>query len=183
MGSMNGEDWIQCGRVFSAEEIKEIRETVAWLPGLARKEVAATVCEHLHWQTASGSAKIQACQNLPGNLRRVINNTRFPIFPHIQVPHLASHVPGQLARRMTADWQRHRGFTPLLLETFVDPARYAGTCYRAAGRELSGETGGRGLARPGKTSRSTPRPVLVKPLAEDFRQRLCTAPLPGRDVG
>jgi len=57
-------EWVACGRRFSAQEIREIRQTVAWLPGLARKELAATVCEHLHWHTAAGTPKIQACQRL-----------------------------------------------------------------------------------------------------------------------
>ena len=66
------------------------------------------------------------------------------------------------------------------METFVDPSRYRGTCYRAAGWEPLGATSGRGLTRPGKSYRSTPRLVLVKPLEQAFRQRLCTAPLPRR---
>jgi hypothetical protein len=103
--------------------------------------------------------------------------------PHVRIPHLASHVLGQLARRVREDWQCRWGFTPLLLETFVDPARFAGTCYRAAGWELLGETSGRGLARPGKSYQSTPRLVLVKPLHGHFRQLLCSAPLPGRREG
>jgi hypothetical protein len=107
---------------------------------------------------------------------RVLNNSRFLIFPHVQVPHLASHVLGQLARRVRADWLEHWGFEPLLLETFVDPRHYAGTCYRAAGWELLGQTSGRGLARPGQTYRSTPRQVWVKPLSADWRARLCAAP-------
>ena len=113
------------------------------------------------------------------NLPRVINNSRFLIFPHVRIPHLASHVLGQLARRVRADWQQQWGFTPLLLETFVDPSRFRGICYRAAGWELLGETSGRGLTRPGKSYRSTPRLMLVKPLDDSFRQRLCAAPLPG----
>ena len=116
------------------------------------------------------------------NLPWVIDNSRFLIFPHVRIPHLASHALGQLARRVRADWQRQWGFSPLLMETFVDPRRYAGTCYRAAGWQLLGETSGHGLARPGKSYRSTPRLVLVKPLAEDFRHLLCAAPLPGRVV-
>lgn len=81
------------------------------------------------------------------NRVRALNNSRFLIFPHVQVPHLASHVLGQLARRVRADWLAHWGFTPLLLETFVDPRYDAGTCYRAAGWELLGETSGSGLCR------------------------------------
>jgi hypothetical protein len=74
-----------------------------------------------------------------------------------------------------ADWQQHWGFDPLLLESFVDPRHYAGTCYRAAGWELLGETSGRGRARPGQTNHTTPRQVWVKPLSADWRARLCAA--------
>ena len=107
------------------------------------------------------------------NLPQVINNSRFLIFPHVQVPQLASHVLGQLARRVVADWQRHWGFAPVLMETFVDPRHYAGTCYRAAGWELLGKTSGRGLIRAGKAYQTTPRLVWVKPLAGEFRRVLC----------
>jgi hypothetical protein len=64
MGKTAAGTWVQCGREFSTQEIEEIRETVAWLPGLARGELAATVCEHLDWHTAAGTPKIQACQKL-----------------------------------------------------------------------------------------------------------------------
>jgi hypothetical protein len=64
MGRTDAVDWVEAGREFSAEEIGEIRKMVAWLPGLARKELAATVCEHLQWHTAAGPAKLQACQKL-----------------------------------------------------------------------------------------------------------------------
>ena len=110
------------------------------------------------------------------NVARVVNNSRFLIFPHVRVAHLASHVLGQLARRARADWLDHWGFEPLLLETFVDPRHYAGTCYRAAGWQLLGATSGRGLARPGQSYHSTPRQVWVKPLSADCRDRLCAAP-------
>ncbi|MEF8734855.1 MAG: hypothetical protein V5B40_24010, partial [Candidatus Accumulibacter meliphilus] len=54
-------DWVHCGRVFRAAEIADLCATVAWLPGLARKELAATVCEHLGWTTLTGTAKLSAC--------------------------------------------------------------------------------------------------------------------------
>ena len=49
MGTTDAGDWIQRSREFSAQEIRQFRKTVAWLPGLARRELAATVCEHLDW--------------------------------------------------------------------------------------------------------------------------------------
>ena len=298
MDVMMSGSWVHCGREFSAREVADICATVAWLPGLARSELAATLCEHLGWVTLTGTAKTGACLEflqrlqaagllvLPAqrakrahrptprgpapprtaveppveespvagplsalapvrlevirdtalatqwddlmarwhplgfqgafgyrlryfitagelrlgcvllsgaaravavrdgwigwtaqarrqNLPRVLNNSRFLIFPHVRVPHLASHVLGQLARRARSDWLDHWGFEPLLLESFVDPRQHAGTCYRAAGWQLLGETSGRGLARPGRTYHSTPRQVWVKPLGADARDRLC----------
>lgn len=115
-------------------------------------------------------------QNLPW----VINNTRFLIFPWVEIQHLASHVLGQLARRVREDWQQRWGYEPLLLETFVDPAEYSGTCYRAAGWIEVGRTTGQGLRRKGCAYTSTPKLIYVKALSKDFRERLCTGPLQGK---
>ena len=116
------------------------------------------------------------------NLSWVINNTRFLIFPWVEIRHLASHVLGQLARRVQADWQQRWGYEPLLLETFVDPAEYAGTCYRAGGWIELGRTTGEGLRRKGCAYTTTPKLIYVKPLSKDFRERLCAGPLQGRVV-
>jgi hypothetical protein len=125
-----------------------------------------------------GWSKQRRQQNLPW----VINNTRFLIFPWVEISHLASHVLGQLARRVQADWQQRWGYEPLLLETFVDPAEYAGTCYRAAGWIELGRTTGEGLRRKGCAYTTTPKLIYVKPLSKDFRERLCAGPLQGRVV-
>lgn len=108
------------------------------------------------------------------NLPWVVGNSRFLIFPWVRVPHLASHVLAQLARQLPEDWARRWSFRPLLLETFVDPAHYRGSCYLAAGWQPLGHTSGRGLARPGHRYRSTPKLILVKPLAHQWRKRLCS---------
>lgn len=115
-------------------------------------------------------------QNLPW----VINNTRLLIFPWVRIRHLGSHVLGQLARRVRADWQERWGYGPLLMETFVDPEKFRGTCYRAAGWLALARTTGRGLARAGRVYQSTPKLIYVKALTPDFRERLCSGPLPGR---
>ena len=125
-----------------------------------------------------GWSKLRRQQNLPW----VINNTRFLIFPWVEIRHLASHVLGQLARRVQADWQQRWGYEPLLLETFVDPAEYAGTCYRAGGWIELGRTTGEGLRRKGCAYTTTPKLIYVKPLSKDFRERLCAGPLQGRVV-
>ena len=117
-------------------------------------------------------------QNLPW----VINNTRFLIFPWVEIRHLASYVLGQLARRVGEDWQRRWGYTPQLMETFVDPAEFSGTCYRAAGWIELGRTTGKGLGRKRHAYTSTPKRIYVKPLSKDFRERLCSGALQARVV-
>lgn len=112
------------------------------------------------------------------NLSWVVNNSRFLIFPWVEVPHLASHVLGRLVRRLADDWENHWGFRPVLLETFVDSAHYRGSCYRAAGWACLGRTRGRGLARPGKVYRSAPKLIFTKPLQADFRRLLRSQPRP-----
>ncbi len=114
------------------------------------------------------------------NLPWVLNNSRFVIFPWVQVPNLASHVLGQLARRVADDWQQRWGYRPVLLETFVDPAHFHGGCYRAAGWELVGRTTGEGLVRLGKHYKTTPKLIFAKPLHKNFRRLLCSEQLQGR---
>lgn len=115
------------------------------------------------------------------NLPWVTNNTRLLIFPWVHLRHLGSHVLGQLARRVGADWQELWGYRPLLMETCVDPLKFPGTCYQAAGWIELGRTTGRGLARVGGgLYQSTPKIIYVKALAEDIRERLCAGPLPRR---
>ena len=104
----------------------------------------------------------------------VVNNTRFLLFPWVGVPSLASHVLGQLVRRVADHWEARWGYRPVLMETFVDPRQHRGVCYRAAGWCVIGKTTGRGLRLSGHEYRSTPKLVLVRPLTRDFRARLCS---------
>lgn len=115
------------------------------------------------------------------NLPWVVNNQRFLLFPWVQVTHLASHVLGQLRRRLRQDWQEHFGYRPVLLETFVDPQRYSGTSYRAAGWIEIGCTTGEGLRRPGCTYTTTPKRIFMQPLTPDFRRLLCSETLQGKN--
>jgi len=113
------------------------------------------------------------------NLPWVLNNSRFLIFPWIEVANLASHALGQLARRVGDDWQARWGYRPLLLETFVDPAHFRGSCYRAGGWALLGRTSGEGLVRPAKRYQTSPKLIFTKPLQADFRALLCSNRLKG----
>ena len=113
------------------------------------------------------------------NLQRVVCNSRFLIVPTVQVKNLASHVLSRCLDRLPGDWQERYGYTPILVETFVDPQRYSGTCYRAANWIPVGETAGRadGYAN-GKVSDGKKK-VYVYPLQSNWQQRLCLESKPG----
>lgn len=102
----------------------------------------------------------------------VVNNTRFLIFPWVKVKNLASHVLGQVARRIAQDWQKIWGYRPVLLETFVDPRYFQGTCYLAANWQYLGMTTGEGLVREGKSYTTSPKLIFMLPLVRDFRSVL-----------
>jgi hypothetical protein len=106
------------------------------------------------------------------HLHLIAYNTRFLILPWLDVPWLASHLLGRIARRISEDWQALYAHRVYLLETFIDPARFRGSCYRAANWIGLGLTTGRG--HNARTSRrDQPRKELwVYPLAEDFRRHL-----------
>jgi hypothetical protein len=106
------------------------------------------------------------------NIRLVAYNTRFLILPWVTVPHLASHLLGRIARRLSADWQSLYGHPIYFLETFIDPQRFRGTCYRAANWTLMGVTTGRGKDAPTYEPNRSIKQVLGYPLVKDFRQRL-----------
>jgi len=106
------------------------------------------------------------------NIRFLAYNLRYLILPWVEVLHLASHLLGHMARRLSDDWERMYGHPVYFLETFVDPQRFRGTCYRAANWRVLGRTTGRGKDdRTGKPNRPI-KEVLGYPLCRDFRERL-----------
>jgi hypothetical protein len=115
-------------------------------------------------------------------LHRIANHSRFLILPWVRVPHLASHLLGQLTRRVSWDWLRLHGWTLELLESFVEEGRFAGVAYRAANWQEVGRTTGR--TRQEKQHRPTaPRKsVWVYELEPQFRPHLCGGPESGGDL-
>ena len=106
------------------------------------------------------------------NIRFLAYNTRFLILPWVAVPHLASHILGRMARQLSPDWERAYGHPIYFPETFVDPERFRGTCYRAANWVLLGRTTGRGKDdQTGRPNRSM-KEILGYPLTPRFRQLL-----------
>lgn len=106
------------------------------------------------------------------NIALLAYNTRLLILPWVSVPHLASHLLGRIARRLSGDWQSVYGHPIYFLETFIDPQRFGGTCYRAANWTLLGVTTGRGKDAPTYEPNRSIKQVLGYALVKDFRQRL-----------
>ena len=106
------------------------------------------------------------------NIRLLAYNTRFLILPWVRVMHLASHILGRMAARVSQDWQRMYGHPIYFLETFVDPERFRGTCYRAANWILLGKTTGRGKQSNSYVPNRSIKQVLGYPLTKRFRELL-----------
>ena len=106
------------------------------------------------------------------NIRFVAYNSRFLILEWVQVAHMASHILGCMARVLPRDWERLYGHPLYYLETFVDPERFRGTCYRAANWVFLGLTTGRGKDAPSKRANRPLKQVLGYPLNKNFRQLL-----------
>jgi hypothetical protein len=102
----------------------------------------------------------------------IVNNARFLVLPWVRSKNLCSRILSVVSRRLPRDWEERYGYRPALLETFVDRARFTGTCYKAAGWTCVGETKGRGKLDVHTRYLSTVKTVWLKPLAGDFRQRL-----------
>jgi hypothetical protein len=106
------------------------------------------------------------------NIGAIAYNTRYLILPWVKVEHLASHLLGRMTRELSAAWSQVYDHPVYFAETFIDPTRFRGTCYRAANWLELGQTQGRGkddlTHRPNRTLKT----ILGLPLCRDFRERL-----------
>lgn len=109
------------------------------------------------------------------NIRFIAYNTRFLILPWVEVPNLASYILSRMAGRLSADWEGVYGHPIYFLETFIDPERFRGTCYRAANWVLLGRTTGRGKDDQTNRPNRSIKEVLGYPLTRRFRQLLGNA--------
>ena len=106
------------------------------------------------------------------NIRFIAYNTRFLILPWVRVPHLASHILGKMTSTLSQDWERMYGHPVYFAETFIDPGRFRGTCYRAADWVLMGHTTGRGKNDHTNKPNRPIKEILGLPLTRRFRELL-----------
>jgi hypothetical protein len=106
------------------------------------------------------------------NIRFIAYNTRFLILPWVRIPHLASHILGRVTSVLPADWELMYSHPVYFAETFIDPGRFRGTCYRAANWVFMGLTTGRGKASNSYEPNRSIKEVLGLALTRRFRELL-----------
>lgn len=104
------------------------------------------------------------------HLCRLVNNSRFLILPWVQVKNLASQVLSHVLSRLSRDWQARYGQRLWFVETFVDPARFKGTCYRAANWQFIGQSSGSGKQGKGYVYHGAIKEVYAYILESRFRK-------------
>jgi hypothetical protein len=155
------------GPLCGAQQRYLIRSpVVGWLGAVAFSAAA--------WQLKARDEWISWCAHARrSNLSRVVANSRFLILPSISVANLASHVLALAATRVRADWPQRYGYAPVLLESFVDERRFAGTVYKAANWQRLGESAGRGRQDREQRAGAGVKAVYALPLQRDWRTVLC----------
>ena len=137
------------------------------------RELAVHLVGAAVWQCAPRDAYVGwNSSQRTAHLSGVGNHSRFLILPWVRVPHLASHLLSQLTGRLSEDWQCHHGWRLLLLESFVEVGRFAGTAYRAAGWQEVGQTTGRTRQEKEHRAQAARKRVWVYPLNPNFRRAL-----------
>lgn len=102
-------------------------------------------------------------------LHLITNNSRFLILPGINIPNLASRILSLNLKRLPIDWEAIHGHPVMLAETFVDLARFNGTCYKAANWMCLGQTKGFSKSSSRYVHHGQPKAIFVRPL---YRQAL-----------
>ena len=105
-------------------------------------------------------------------LNLILNNTRFLLFPWIQVKNLSSKVLSIASKQIADNWEKEHGYRPVLLETFVDPAKFKGTGYKAANWEYIGQTSGLNRNKESEDRKTSQKDIYIYPLTPDFRSAL-----------
>lgn len=106
-------------------------------------------------------------------LHLVVNNARFLILPWVHSRNLASRILALATRALRHHWQARYGYCPVLVETFVETARFRGICYKAANWLYLGQTQGRGKLDVHHRATLPKKSVWVYPLVKDLQRHLC----------
>ena len=110
------------------------------------------------------------------NLHLILNNSRFLILPWVHSPNLASKVLSLCSQRIPGDFLHLYGYSPVLLESFVERDRFTGHCYKAANWQYAGQTVGRGKKHVRNTPGVPVKDLWLYPLRRDYLKLLQRSP-------
>ena len=173
-----------CGREFPASELALIRALIAQRqPRLSRSALSRAVCAALQWRKPDGGLKEMSARVALLRMQRDGLLTLPPALPAAAPgtsassaittsathPCLASHLLACLERQLPHDWHERYRIRPVLLETFCETPRFAGTCYRAANWIHLGQTQGRGKLDTRREYAKPVKNIFVKPLCPDWK--------------
>ena len=79
--------------------------------------------------------------------------------PFVNVPNLASYILAKATKQIVKDWMEYYLVEPLVAETFVQPSRFSGGCYKAANWTEIGMT--KGFAKRGSSYRNSQEPKKI----------------------
>jgi hypothetical protein len=155
------------------EQLRYVAEVNGqWVALLAWSAPAFALKDRESWIAWSAAQKRR-------RLGLLANNSRFLVLPEHSVPNLASRVMKLCLQRLAADWQAAYGHPVLLAETFVDAQLFRGTCYKAGGWTLLGQTQGYRRARQDYyVAHDRPKQLWVKELQPGARTILRGRNLP-----
>jgi len=159
---MDAHHYLKSGPLCGAQLRYLVRSKHGWIGGLSYSACSRRVERRDAWIGWPEQARLR-------NHILLLNNSRFLIAPMVKVKNLASHVLARCHARLVEDWETVYNYRPVLLETYVEQGRFAGTCYRAANWLYVGSTRGRGRQGTGTTIKD----IYVMPLDPAWQSVLC----------
>ncbi len=146
------------------------------------KLVGALSFSECAWRLAPRDLILRQLQIDPSDTRsHVVNNNRFLILPSVHVRNLASRILSTAIRSIRHDWRDRYGTSPVLAETFVDLARFRGTCYLAANWLRVGRTKGFGKSGSRHYLHGKPKHVFMRGLTKRSHRLLALAIIKNRE--
>jgi hypothetical protein len=136
-------------------------------------EVLGAICfSSAAWQLAPRDQLLVNIINVADLHDYVINNSRFLILPNVRVSNLASRILSIATKQVVIDWEGYYSVTPQVVETFVEPDRFLGTCYKAANWIEIGTT--KGYAKRGSDHHNSqqPKQIFLYGLNKSMRRKL-----------
>jgi len=172
---MNRYHYLGSGPLCGAQIRYLVLTSFGWVGALSFSAASWALKDRDNWIGWREAARVK-------NLHYMVCNSRFLIVPGVHVPNLASHVLSQCIKRLGNDWLKRYNYKPVLLETFVDPGKFKGTCYRAANWIKVGKTSGRRAKGKGDQVGKGQKDIYVYPLQSDWRSILGSEPETGLGV-